>query len=451
MVAVAGVVKGVEGVFVLRRVAVKALALQPSRQLSTLRPQATRVTTLKPTLLRSFHQSRLWLAEQDVRSDEASPAEAETSGETVTTEPSAAEEQIKEESVLSHDTTGGNSEPTATDSGPALNTSSYDANAMPSYTSEGSTEFTETQREPARPEQSESFTSQAQDLASSAAQTVQSTAASVSQTARAAYDRTADRAQQPRRGRDDQFGSPRGNDYPGRSQQDFPPPRRSNNDAPPSRILYVGNLFFEVTAPQLEAEFATFGVVTNSRVVTDARGLSKGFAYVEFEDQAAADQAKRELNQKVFQGRRLAVQYHMRREPRDMSGGGGGGAGRERREPSAPTKTLFIGNMSYQMSDKDLNDLFREIRNVLDVRVAIDRRSGQPRGFAHADFVDVASAERGKEMLASKVIYGRQLKVDFSAGSSGGSRGEGGGGREGREGRGSGSGSGEGGEMSQGY
>lgn len=60
-------------------------------------------------------------------------------------------------------------------------------------------------------------------------------------------------------------------------------------------------------------------------------------------------------------------------------------------------------------------DLFREIRNVLDVRVAIDRRSGQPRGFAHADFIDVASAEKAKEFLGKKVVYGRQLRVDFSA------------------------------------
>lgn len=60
-------------------------------------------------------------------------------------------------------------------------------------------------------------------------------------------------------------------------------------------------------------------------------------------------------------------------------------------------------------------DLFREIKNVLDVRVAIDRRSGQPRGFAHADFTDVASAEKAKEFLGSKMVYGRQLRVDFAA------------------------------------
>ena len=50
--------------YLLRRVAVRAISQQPSRQLSTLRP-SSRVTPLaQPTLLRSFHQSRLWLAEE---------------------------------------------------------------------------------------------------------------------------------------------------------------------------------------------------------------------------------------------------------------------------------------------------------------------------------------------------------------------------------------------------
>ena len=70
--------------------------------------------------------------------------------------------------------------------------------------------------------------------------------------------------------------------------------------------------------------------------------------------------------------------------------------------------------MSFDMSDRDLNNLFREIKNVIDVRVAIDRRTGQPRGFAHADFVDIASAERALTELTGKVVCGRALRVDFS-------------------------------------
>ena len=81
---------------------------------------------------------------------------------------------------------------------------------------------------------------------------------------------------------------------------------------------------------------------------------------------------------------------------------------------SDPTKTLFIGNMSFDMSDRDLNNLFRDIKNVIDVRVAIDRRTGQPRGFAHADFTDIPSAERAFDELQGKVVCGRALRVDFS-------------------------------------
>jgi len=109
----------------------------------------------------------------------------------------------------------------------------------------------------------------------------------------------------------------------------------------------------------------------------------------------------------VFEGRNLVVQFH-KAKPNTRTPGGAP------YQSNPPAKTLFIGNMSFEMSDKDLNDLFRDIRNVVDVRVAIDRRTGQPRGFAHADFIDVASATKAKEVLGDKVIYGRQLRIDFS-------------------------------------
>jgi RNA recognition motif-containing protein len=59
--------------------------------------------------------------------------------------------------------------------------------------------------------------------------------------------------------------------------------------------------------------------------------------------------------------------------------------------------------------------MFKDLKNIVDVRVAIDRRTGAPRGFAHADFVDVASAQLAKEALHGKEYYGRTLRVDYSA------------------------------------
>jgi nucleolin len=136
--------------------------------------------------------------------------------------------------------------------------------------------------------------------------------------------------------------------------------------------------------------------------------LKYSFGYVEFKSIPDAQAAVDNLDMQVFEGRNLVVQFHAPK-PNSKTRGPSGSY-----ESNAPSKTLFIGNMSFEMSDKDLNDLFRDIRNVMDVRVAIDRRTGQPRGFAHADFIDVASATKAREVLKEKTIYGRQLRVDFS-------------------------------------
>ncbi|KAF2716572.1 RNA-binding domain-containing protein [Polychaeton citri CBS 116435] len=183
----------------------------------------------------------------------------------------------------------------------------------------------------------------------------------------------------------------------------------------PSKILYLGNLFFDVTAADLEAEFAKYGEVVNCRVVSDERGMSKGFGYVELSSQEEADRAIQDGDQNIFQGRRMKVDYHIAKQ-RPTSA-----RQRDPRPPrpvAPPSKTLFIGNMNYQMSDRDLNDVFREIRDVVDVRIAIDRRTGQPRGFAHADFIDIASAQKAKEILENMTVFGRQLRVDFTGESA---------------------------------
>ena len=82
--------------------------------------------------------------------------------------------------------------------------------------------------------------------------------------------------------------------------------------------------------------------------------------------------------------------------------------------PSRPTKTIFIGNIPFEMTDEELNKLFNQLENCLEVRVAVDRKTGVPRGFAHADFVDIPSAEAARAALQGKEVCGRTLRIDFS-------------------------------------
>jgi nucleolin len=141
---------------------------------------------------------------------------------------------------------------------------------------------------------------------------------------------------------------------------------------------------------------------------------------VDFETIASATKAIETLNQQLFEGRRLAVQYaaYTSRTMDSRTAQTGGPADRPRKPLNPPSKTLFIGNMSFEMTDRDLNALFRGIKNVIDVRVAIDRRTGQPRGFAHADFIDTQSATEAFKILEAKETYGRKLRLDYSYGPS---------------------------------
>jgi nucleolin len=52
-------------------------------------------------------------------------------------------------------------------------------------------------------------------------------------------------------------------------------PREANN-TPPHNMLYIGNLYYEVTADQLKNVFSRFGEIDNVRIVYDNRGLSRG-------------------------------------------------------------------------------------------------------------------------------------------------------------------------------
>lgn len=128
------------------------------------------------------------------------------------------------------------------------------------------------------------------------------------------------------------------------------------------------------------------------------------FGYVEFVDPAHALMAVETLHLQNLEGRQMNVQIQ---KPRLN-------IPRGERTLNARSKTLFIGNMPFDMSDRDLNNLFSKIKNIVDVRVAIDRRTGQPRGFAHADFLDVESAEQGLAVLKDVEVSGRALRVDYS-------------------------------------
>jgi len=72
--------------------------------------------------------------------------------------------------------------------------------------------------------------------------------------------------------------------------------------------LYVGNLPYGVTDESLKELFAAAGEVVEAKVISDKfSGRSKGFGFVTMKDDAAAEKAIKELNEKEVEGRKIRV------------------------------------------------------------------------------------------------------------------------------------------------
>ena len=81
--------------------------------------------------------------------------------------------------------------------------------------------------------------------------------------------------------------------------------------------LYVGNLSFSTTEQELEAVFSEFGTVDSIRMINDRdTGRSKGFAFVEMNNNQEAEVAMADINDKEIDGRNLKVNEAKPREDR---------------------------------------------------------------------------------------------------------------------------------------
>ena len=101
--------------------------------------------------------------------------------------------------------------------------------------------------------------------------------------------------------------------------------------------LYVGNLPFSATEQSLTETFGECGTVDSVKIITDRdTGRSKGFGFVEMDDDGAANQAIEKMNGQPLNGRNINVSEARPQEPRQGGGGGGGRGGRFGGGPRGP-------------------------------------------------------------------------------------------------------------------
>jgi len=101
---------------------------------------------------------------------------------------------------------------------------------------------------------------------------------------------------------------------------------------------------------------------------------------------------------------------------------------------------LFVGNLSFNTTENDLNDAFSAFGTVTETNLMMDRETGRPRGFGFITMSSAQEAQKAIDASNGKEMDGRALTVNVAkpreerapGGGGGGRRDYGGGGGRGR-------------------
>jgi len=110
---------------------------------------------------------------------------------------------------------------------------------------------------------------------------------------------------------------------------------------------------------------------------------------------------------------------------------------------------LFVGNLSFNITENDLQDAFAAHGTVVEANLMMDRSTGRPRGFGFVTMSTPEEAQKAIEAMNGKELAGRALTVNIARPREERPAGGGGGGR--RDFRGGGGGGGGGGGRRERY
>ncbi|HUE36646.1 MAG TPA: RNA-binding protein [Candidatus Acidoferrum sp.] len=78
-----------------------------------------------------------------------------------------------------------------------------------------------------------------------------------------------------------------------------------------------------------------------------------------------------------------------------------------------PTR-LFVGNLSYQTGENDLQDYFAQAGAVTSVNLMLDKMTGKSRGFAFVEYASAEEAQKAIDQFHNKEFQGRAITVNVA-------------------------------------
>ncbi|XP_057732174.1 polyadenylate-binding protein 5-like [Arachis stenosperma] len=162
--------------------------------------------------------------------------------------------------------------------------------------------------------------------------------------------------------------------------------------------VFIKNLDTSIDNKALHDTFATFGTVLSCKVAIDSNGNSKGYGFVQFEKEEAAQNAIKQLNGMLINDKQVFVGLFVRRQERAQTNG------------SPKFTNVYVKNLSETQTDDNLKQLFSPYGTITSATVMKDM-NGKSRCFGFVNFQSPDSAAAAVEKLNGtkinddKVLY----------------------------------------------
>uniref|UniRef100_A0A8C6MLY9 Polyadenylate-binding protein n=1 Tax=Nothobranchius furzeri TaxID=105023 RepID=A0A8C6MLY9_NOTFU len=173
---------------------------------------------------------------------------------------------------------------------------------------------------------------------------------------------------------------------------------------PALRKSGVGNIFIKnmdesIDNKALYDTFSAFGNILSCKVVCDEKG-SKGYGFVHFETQEAANRAIETMNGMLLNDRKVFVGHFKSRKEREVEFG----------TKVVKFTNVYIKNFGEDLTDEKLKEMFSAFGRTLSVRVMKDEKS-RSRGFGFVNYAHHEDAQKAVEGMNGKEISGKIIYV----------------------------------------
>ncbi|KAL7829201.1 hypothetical protein AOLI_G00300860 [Acnodon oligacanthus] len=163
--------------------------------------------------------------------------------------------------------------------------------------------------------------------------------------------------------------------------------------------IFIKNLDKSIDNKALYDTFSAFGNILSCKVVCDENG-SKGYGFVHFETQEAAERAIEKMNGMLLNDRKVFVGRFKSRKEREAELGA----------RAKEFTNVYIKNFGEDMDDEKLKEVFSKYGNAMSIRVMTDD-TGKSRGFGFVSFERHEDAQKAVDEMNGKELNGKLIYV----------------------------------------